>query len=319
MDLVEVTGNSWRRKARKNMGGVGAMFQEIKDFKNKVSEGSSLLYGAFEANRMAESMNKAALAKREEVKKIQNEQAKKVESAGPQSTVIGAEEGQGAGTKAAEAEPKPAEPETKEQASNPATPAPQPQAQGEAGSPSTQTPEGAGGGAGTPSPEGKEGSSTKEPAQDEEDDDEVIGVELNPEDVRKFARHSIDLIWRTGIFLIQRRIRKVVDEMLEVGRTSVQTEGKSASEVKKLKKSKVYSLASALMELGDHFRQEWEAQKSAQGSSEPWVGGGAPLHLADDIADTVAAKQAGPAAQEEENRESEFGAEGSAGEAGAQQ
>ena len=40
----------------------------------------------------------------------------------------------------------------------------------------------------------------------------------------------------------------------------MQSEGLSTSEAKKQKKAKVYGLASALMELGEHFRQEWETQ-----------------------------------------------------------
>eukprot|EP00286_Rhodomonas_abbreviata_P017669 CAMPEP_0181319174 /NCGR_PEP_ID=MMETSP1101-20121128/17424_1 /TAXON_ID=46948 /ORGANISM="Rhodomonas abbreviata, Strain Caron Lab Isolate" /LENGTH=564 /DNA_ID=CAMNT_0023426743 /DNA_START=33 /DNA_END=1725 /DNA_ORIENTATION=+ len=60
MDLVEMTGNAWRRKARKLIGGFGGMFQEVKDFKNRVAEGSSLLYGAIKCSSMAGSLSKAA-------------------------------------------------------------------------------------------------------------------------------------------------------------------------------------------------------------------------------------------------------------------
>ena len=60
LDLVQMVGNTWRRRARKHGGGVTAFVQGIKDWKNGVSESASILYRAIQCSNLAGQMSKDA-------------------------------------------------------------------------------------------------------------------------------------------------------------------------------------------------------------------------------------------------------------------
>jgi len=227
MDLLNLAGNTYRRKARKILGGFGGMLQEVKDFKNRVSEGASIVFGAIRCSAAASSMAKKSEEKKRETPLLR--------AAGTPQNGSGHDEGAGAPEHGA----------------------------------------------------GAEGASDGEDEQIPRPDD------LDPADVARLARQSIDLVWRIGLFLMQKRLRKVLDAMVAALRE--RPDGKK----------EVLALARAVMEVGEAFKKVWErdtaalkASKSGTGtssSSMPPSGGasrGAPVHLADEIA-AMASKPGG--------------------------
>mmetsp|Transcript_5512 Transcript_5512/g.13391 ORF Transcript_5512/g.13391 Transcript_5512/m.13391 type:complete len:645 (+) Transcript_5512:15-1949(+) len=247
MDLLNMCGNAYRRKARKILGGFGAMLQEVKDFKNRFSEGASLIVGAFRCSTMANALAKNTEAKQKDAAAVK----------------AGAEPGHIANAGA-----------------TPAATAGAGAAQRTPSSGSAESPDAAKG----DDAKAKEAKEAERPASEEgsdgEDEDKGVRPEdLDPADVLKLARQSIDLVWRIGLFLMQKRLRKVLDTLV----ADRKTKGDG--------KNEILAMARAVMDVGVAFKNVWDRETAKAKAAGPAGGGakrGAPVHLADEIAGAVA-------------------------------
>jgi len=97
-------------------------------------------------------------------------------------------------------------------------------------------------------------TSEEETKRTGEGDDEEMSIEMDEADVKKIAKQGLDVIWRLGMFLLQNRVRKVVDCMFQQEQEHFLRSGLDSRQTQ----VKMKSLAMALLELGHHFKQVWE-------------------------------------------------------------
>lgn len=128
-------------------------------------------------------------------------------------------------------------------------------------------------------------------------------LEVDPEEVRKFARHSIGVVWRLGLFLLQKRLRAAVDALTaRLNNTPPDNNGVGAGggvekerggAGRKEAQAQVAAYAGALLELGEACAAECAAYSLEAGEAEG-AARGAPVHLADQLADHVAHAREAP-------------------------
>jgi len=95
--------------------------------------------------------------------------------------------------------------------------------------------------------EGKEGA--KEGGAKKEEEDDSVNVELKQEEVMGLLRQGAELAWKFGLLLVQNRIRRAVDKMVETEGDREKRMGKSEEAIKAHKEL----LATALMEAAQSF------------------------------------------------------------------